>query len=100
MKQIFLLLSITTILFSGSGCQKNATAGKVRFTNNSSNPYTVYLDGTIKGTVNGNYSQDYSTTLGAHTARVVQNSGYLLYPTDKSYSVTVTSSVMAQVSFP
>ena len=80
-----------------------SSEGTIKVVNNSSNPYEIYIDGIVYNTsLQGNYSQSFTyETVGTHTVRVVQLSGYLVYPTDETFNVTITGCGNTQtVSFP
>lgn len=101
MKQFTILLCLTIASLSFFSCEKAATTGKIRFTNTSNNPYTVYVDGTSHGTVSGNTSADVSNvSVGTHGLEVIQQSGYLFSPTDQTYSVQVIAGETSQCTFP
>lgn len=108
MKQLFLFLSM--VLFSFVSCKKDSSknaspsssssTGTIQFVNNSSNPYSMYINGSPKGTLPGKNTTTFTVDYGSYSCRVVQNSGYVLYPTDKTYTGTVSSSGGMVVSFP
>lgn len=85
--------------FTGNRCQ-NAATGTIQFVNNSTNPYSVYLNGAFKQTMPGKTSVTFTVNYGYYTCRVVQQSGFVLTPTDQSYSGTVSASSNLIVSFP
>ena len=71
--------------------------GTITMNNSTTNPYYVYNDGNLLFTLEGNTSKEFTTTLGNHTVRVLQKSGYVLYPTDKSYSSTLSCSGIVKI---
>ena len=97
-KLIILSITFLSIIFFTS-CVKDTT-GSIRFVNNSSNPYACYVDGALKTTLSGGYTYDVIVTQGTHTAEVIQQSGFLLYPTDETFTCTVPSGGSSTVSFP
>ncbi len=85
------LLAITFALFLAvamSGCGK-ISLQRIIMINNSEDPYTMYLDGTQEGTIRPYEEKTINVKKGYHTVRVVQQSGYLLYPTDETYYFNV-----------
>ena len=85
------LLAITFALFLAvamSGCEKISLQHIVMI-NTTEDPYTVYLDGTQKGTIRAFEKKSFDVNKGYHTVRVVQQSGYILYPTDETYYFNV-----------
>ncbi len=76
-------------------------AGSIYIRNTSSNPYRVYLDGAEMFEMSGGTIRSLSDIkTGSYRIRVLQLSGYAIYPTDKSYNVTVTCGGTASVVFP
>lgn len=83
------LVTLSAICFYGCSKDDNNTTspsggyteGTIRFTNNSTNPYNVSIDGVAKGSVNGNTHVELKATKGFHTLKAEQASGYLVYPT-------------------
>lgn len=87
-----------------SSCKKNcetSNLGYIDIVNNSSYPYTVYIDGKIEGVLDGHkYWNDHEVFSGDHSIRYVQNSGYILYATDRTESVNVVQCGNTSFSFP
>ncbi len=92
MKKYILMLTISTIFFAGS-CKKDGGNGKnslpcerdntatITVTNTSSNPYSFYIDGVLKGTLSGYSTRTFTENAGAWNLRAEQQSGYLFTPT-------------------
>lgn len=76
--------------------------GTIKLVNSSTNPYEIYIDGVYKGFLNGGYYWNFPyETVASHTVRVLQKSGYLVFPTDKTFIVTITGCGNIQtVNFP
>lgn len=72
----------------------------IRLKNTSSNPYTIYLDGVKQGTLNGGYYADFEVNPGSHSVRVIQNSGYVFYATDESYTISCPAGYRKDKDFP
>ncbi len=87
---------------SFAACDESSTCSEteLQFVNNSNNPYTVYIDGSSRGTLNGKASVSYKVTVGSHIARVLQNSGFAFTTTDQSYTITLSCDETGVVSFP
>lgn len=78
------------------------STGFVEFISTSSNPYYCYIDGTNVYTLNGglNYTYPNPLPIGNHEVKVVQVSGYILYPTIDSTSANITCGNTFQYTFP
>ncbi len=75
--------------------------GTLVFNNLSSNSYRVYINGVAKFDMNGGTTQTYSYNLvGTYTLRVLQLNGYLVYPTDKTYSGNLSCGSTLTLNFP
>lgn len=91
-----LLMMVVAIFGCGKGntgspvsqCETNKTA-EIRFVNNSTNSYGIYIDGTYYGALQGNAFDDLTVNEGKRTFEAVQETGYILYPTEKEYTTTV-----------
>jgi hypothetical protein len=84
----------------------NATAiisstGILKLVNNSTNPYTIFINGTSVGTLAGGitFTYNYAPAI-PYSVRVLQNSGYLLTPTDETFTGTLTCGGTLTVAFP
>lgn len=91
--QIFKLLLISSIFAIGfSACEKeedsSSTTYELRFTNTSSNPYQIQVDGTTSS-LSGNTFKEYSLKKGTYSWKVTQISGYLMYPTIQEGTVNL-----------
>jgi hypothetical protein len=74
--------------------------GLINFTNNSSNPYDVYVNGTLVHEMNGNSVESDYHIEGTYTIRVLQVSGYLFTPTDETFTGNVVCGGTLNVVFP
>jgi len=93
------------LLFATSSCSKEelpplCDEGTLRLTNISSNPYMYYLNGAYQATLKGNTFQEFEILEGKHTIRLVQESGYLLFPSIKESSVSVFGCKESELVFP
>ncbi len=75
--------------------------GKLLLTSNSSNPYKIFINDEEKFTMNGGTTKtlNYLPT-GSYSIRVLQVSGYVLYPTEKTYTGILTCGLTLTVDFP
>ena len=73
--------------------------GTIMLKNISSNPYTVTI-GSEQYVVEGGATKTIETSLGSKNINVRQKSGYILYPTVKDYTGTVTCDEILTVTFP
>lgn len=106
MKKIILAAAIAITAFAS--CSKNdgtkvtpttPTTGTIQCVNNSANPYEVYINTADKGSLAGNHNISYTYDNGSYTVKVVQLSGYAVYPTIETYTVTLSSNNQV-ISFP
>ena len=74
--------------------------GTIRFVNNSSNPYTVSVSGYSSFILQGKKWIDKTYDKGSYVIQVKQNSGYLFYPTEETYTVRLGCRENATCSFP
>lgn len=105
MKKVLLLsLLSVTLIYS---CKKDGQAGKpasnegtIRFTNTSSNPYTIYINGGQVGTVTGKKFREYNKEAGNYILKAVQESGYVIYPTVRETSFYLSAGQEKEFVFP
>ena len=64
--------------------------GVLTLENTTSDPYLIYIDGVLKETLAANDLNDYPLLAGSHPIRVVQESGYILTPTEYNYTSNIT----------
>jgi PKD repeat protein len=77
------------------------STGTLKFTNTSSNPYRIYINGVSTSDLpGGSILYKYYKPIGAYTLRVLQISGYALYPTDLTYSGTLACGSTLSTTFP
>lgn len=75
-------------------CEKNGWCDIV-VKNYSYNPYSLYVDDEYVTTIDGKETITFEkTVVGVYTIKAVQNSGYLLYPTQNIRVVEATDSCM------
>lgn len=75
--------------------------GAVTFVNNSSNPYRVYANNTIVyESMTGKSTEIELLPSGQYTFRVLQLSGYVLYPTDQSNTGNLQCGGTLSLTFP
>ncbi len=77
------------------------STGTLKFTNTSSNPYRIYINGVSTSDLpGGSIINIINLPIGAYTLRVLQLSGYALYPTDLTYNGTLTCGSTLSTTFP
>ena len=109
MKRIKSFVLMLGILFTLNGCVQEDTRpdcekndwGTVEIDSYLDDPYKVYIDGMYKGRVTAYGLVDFSNvSSGSRTIKLVQESGYTFYPTEYTYSASVsdcnTSTVILQ----
>ncbi len=74
--------------------------GTIQLKSTSSNPYRIYINGDVLTDMNGGESSIYIFVEGSYSVRVLQLSGFVLFPTDKTYNVTISCGQTAIVTFP
>ena len=78
-----------------------SSTGTLAFISTSTNPYHIYINGTFAFDMNGGTTQyRYNMPTGSYTIRVIQISGYVLYPTDETFNGTVTCGSTFTTTFP
>jgi hypothetical protein len=81
--------------------EKPVCTGTLSFVNTSSNPYRVYINGKEEFSLTGEKSLLMNNMpTGSYSIRVLQVSGYLLFPTDKTYNGTLNCGTTLIVAFP
>jgi hypothetical protein len=93
---VFISLGFISCGDYGYSCK----TAKIRFTCTSSNPYDLWIDDVYKTEIPGNSYVEYDLTEGIHTFRYRQVSGYILYPTEGEYDITVSGCVDAEYIIP
>lgn len=75
--------------------------GTLKFTNLSSNPYDIYINGTLTiQNMPGGAIRQYLAPAANYSIRVLQKSGYILFPTDKTYTGSLTCGLTLTTTFP
>lgn len=74
----------------------------VKLTSTSTNRYAVYIDERFLFDLNGGETKTLYTTSGRHNVRVIQREGYILLPTDKTYTIDAKCYLTGEdkISFP
>lgn len=77
---------VLLIALAFAGCDKGdpgingCSTGTIRINNYASDPYTIYIDGSMVGVMQSHTTSDYTVNTGTHSIRVVQLTGYLYQP--------------------
>lgn len=114
-----IIITLLLAVFAISGCTKKETAGPsttttpttpttptapttgtLQLINNSTHTYDVYINGGYKVRQGGKTSIEYTYSFGTYSVEVKQITGYILYPTVKTYSGSITSSSDLIISYP
>lgn len=78
-----------------------SSTGTLKFVSTSSNPYRIYINGTAAFDMNGGITQyNYYMPTGSYSIRVLQLSGYLFTPTDRTYTGTLNCGQTITITFP
>lgn len=97
-------ITTTTSLTAGITNTVNviiSSTGTLKFVSTSNNPYRIFINGTASFDMNGNTTQyKYFMPVGSYSLRVLQLSGYVFTPTDKTYTGTFGCGQTLTVTFP
>ena len=75
--------------------------GNIQLESTSDNPYQVYVNGIPTFEMKGGTTRKIQfMPTGSYSIRVLQLSGYLLYPTDETYSVVLNCGKTKEIIFP
>jgi hypothetical protein len=78
-----------------------SSTGTLKFVSTSNNPYRIFINGTAMFDMNGGTTKYYYyAPVGNYSLRVLQLSGYLISPTDKSYTGNVGCGQTLSTTFP
>jgi hypothetical protein len=104
---LFLIISNTLlgcdIISNAATPQTKTLTGSILFQNQSSNPYYVILDGNSifsNGMAGKTQFTKFNIPIGDHIIKVLQISGYLFNPTEKTYIVKVFQGQTVSITFP
>jgi hypothetical protein len=77
------------------------TTGEIKIVSQSDNPYTLYINGSNQGTINGNSSRTIEVDAWqSYYVRVLQQSGYVLYPSEYTWTINVDANYRYTRTFP
>ena len=96
MKKLLAFIVFSLLLQSCNEINK----GTLRLSNNSTDPYSIFVDGKYQATLSANTYSEFRLLEGLHKVQVKQNTGYLLYPTEKEYSVRIEPMKSIEYVFP
>jgi len=107
MKKLTIFFLAMMASFVLSSCSKDSinellNLGTIQCTNTSSDPYFVDISGPSNQTfiLNARGVKSVLVKPGSYTISVTQQSGYILYPTKKNYSGTLSQGKTIYVVFP
>ncbi len=87
------ITNTTTTVLSGTG--------ELKFINTSANPYRVYINGQVYTEMSGGSTKTANyAAIGTYTIRVLQISGYVITPTDKTYTGILSCGGVLTTTFP
>lgn len=103
-KVIFIFCAVLCCVFMG--CSKGSIlnpveTGNIQFVNNNSDPYGVVVKGntSLQFVQNARTSVYKTVEVGYYNVKVIQQSGYIFYPTEKEYSFYVKENQTTVVSY-
>lgn len=93
MKRVIPIL-LMALMFTISSCEEEdlqslCKEGTLRLTSISDYPYDFYLNGTYQATIQGRTFQEFEIEEGSYRIKVVQKSGYLLFPTIREVTISI-----------
>lgn len=97
------VLNLSLFITALFGCKKDTNPcleATIIYSNVSSDPYLIYLDGDHIATVQGNQSVDARIERGAHVLRAIQESGFTLFPIDTTSTVYLDGCDSVKFTFP
>lgn len=75
--------------------------GTLVINNTSTNPYDVYINNVLQvASMAGGTSRQFTAAVGTYVIRVVQKSGFVFTPTDKSYNANLACGGTVTTTFP
>lgn len=101
-KMLFFAMALCSVL-TFSSCEENdngCAKAEVRFTCISDNPYRLFINGQVEGTVNGNSFIERELNEGLYRFEVEQISGFLLFPTTREIEKVLTCGERFEFVFP
>lgn len=105
MSRTLIIVAVLSVGFAG--CEKgnqynngSCPQGTIRAYNDSNDPYTVYIDGTYMGVLQGQTTYDYTVDKGAHTIKVVQVTGFTGQPTERTSGTIIEGCDTDVFTFP
>lgn len=79
----------------------SVTTGEIKIVSESDNPYTLYINGVNYGTIYGNsYEINEVNAWHSYNVRVLQQSGYVLYPSEYTWTINVDANYIYTRTFP
>lgn len=76
------------------------STGYIKIISGSSNPYSLYVNSEYKGTISGNSSQTIEVAAWkSYSVRVLQNSGYVVYPSEYTHTFKVDAGYIYSWTF-
>ncbi len=91
-------------IYSGTTTTVNipsVTTGEIKIVSESNNPYTLYINGASYGTIPGNsYKTIEVDAWHSYNVRVLQQSGYVLYPSEYTWTIKVDANYIYTRTFP
>ena len=99
-KNLFIICALLCCVLMGCS-NSSIQTGRIQFINNHSDPYKVV----VKGNTSLQFVQSANTNVykvvevGYYNVKVTQQSGYILYPTEKEYNFYVKENQSSVVSY-
>lgn len=101
MKILSLLVAFALLVSCSKEKETPPCTTSLTITNTSTNPYDIYYDNVLLYRMNGGTTQIVeNVSIATHTVKVVQVSGYILYPTEQTFAGTAKCGEISNVIFP
>jgi hypothetical protein len=102
MSRAIAALLLATMLFSCNKIFEDSTAhdGAIQYTNKSSDSYKLFLEGSYLGSIDGGTSYEKKVSPGEYKVKVIQESGYLGDPIEKTAIMSIGDKEVKVFAFP
>jgi hypothetical protein len=102
MSKLIAALLLSTTLFS---CNKifedeSVNDGVIRYINKSSDSYKLFFEGSYFGSIDGNSFYEKKVSPGVYKVKVIQESGYLVDPIEKTANISIGNKEAKMFAFP
>lgn len=102
MSKVIAALLFATMLFSCNKIFEDSAAndGVILYANKSSDSYKLFLEGSYFGSIDGGTSYGRKLSPGVYKVKVIQESGYLVDPIEKTAIISIGEKEVKLFAFP